>query len=588
MSHRPKLRRLVGSVLIVLSVAAWDAHGADAQAHFPDYAPHPGLPGKFNEVLQVQHAKVVAHRDDSEELRKLARLYHANRLFAEARSCYRLIGSIGGLNARDHYYLADIEQNESDLVGAQAELRASLQTEPNYIPARLGLAESFFKTGQEDEAEKEYRALLSLDPSQPQAKLGLARIELQRGNDDAAVAILEEVMGDHPDATAAAALFAQVLERRGETDRAIAMTQYSLQKPGPAPADPWLDALLADCYDIQRLSLTFEEFFKLGKMDEALPLLDRLSVLDPDGPITKMFSGFSHAKALQHITAVREYYEALGKGGDPEKICPYLVQSLLALGKGAEAAKLMADFYEKMPDSVPIAKAFAEVTLQQGDDKLARQLLSKVLQREPYLAAQNMSMAKLLWTSGDHNGAVPFLQRVAVAIPGDVPARALLGEYYLEKSDPISAIKPLEEARVYAPAKTPAQKRLTELLATAYSQAGNGAAAKGQLTPALDHFEKRIRLVPEDLSGYAAKANLCVQLGQFGRAAEALEKMAALQPDNPTIYLSLADVLYQDGKKDAARINWQKALQFAAPADTELRNALAERLSGRITEDTFK
>lgn len=395
-------------------------------------------------------------------------------------------------------------------------------------------------------------------------------------------------MADHPDASSGAALFAQVLERRGETDRAIAMTQYSLQKPGPAPADPWMDALLVDCYDIQRLSLTFEEFFKLGKMDEALPLLDRLSALDPSGPITKMFSGFSHAKALQHITAVREYYEALGKGGDPEKICPYLVQSLLALGKGSEAAKLMADYYEKTPDSVPIAKAFAEVALQHGDDKLARQLLSKVLQREPYLASQNMSMAKLLWTAGDHNGAVPFLQRVAIALPNDVSARALLGEYYLEKSDPVSAIKPLEEARVYALPKTPAQKRLTELLATAYSQAGNGAAAKGQLASALDHFEKAIRLVPEDLSGYGAKANLCVQLGQFGRAADALERMAALQPDNPTIYLSLADVLYQDGRKDAARINWQKALQLAAPADMELRNALGERLSGRITEDTFK
>lgn len=578
---------LAGCFLVSAMLAGLDVRGAESQAQLPRYIPHDGLPAKFNEVLQAQHAKIAAHRDDLEEVRKLARLYHANRLFAEARSCYRFIAS-GGLNARDHYYLADIDQNESDLAAAQTELRAALQTEPSYLPARLSLAETFFKTGQEDDAEKEYRALLSLDPSQPQAKLGLARIELQRGNDDAAIAMLEELMADHPDATSGAALFAQVLERRGEADRAIAMTQYSLQKPGPAPADPWMDALLVDCYDTQRLSLTFEEYFKLGRMDEALPLLDRLSVLDPNGPITKMFSGFSHAKALQHITAVREYYEALGKGGDPEKICPYLVQSLLALGKGSEAAKLMADFYEKTPDSIPIAKAFAEVALQQGDEKLARELLSKVLQREPYLASQNMSLAKILWTSGDHERAVPFLQRVAIAMPSDVPARALLGEYYLEKLDPVSAIKPLEEARVYAPAKTPAQKRLTELLATAYSQAGNGEAAKGQLVPALDHVEKLIRLVPEDLAGYAAKANLCVQLGQFGRAAEALEKMAALQPDNPTIYLSLADVQYQDGKKDAARINWQKALQFAAPADTELRNALGERLSGRITADTFK
>ena len=64
--------------------------------------------------------------------------------------------------------------------------------------------------------------------------------------------------------------------------------------------------------------------------------------------------------------------------------------------------------------------------------------------------------------------------------------------------------------------------------------------------------------------------------------------MATLQPDNPTIYLSLGDVWYQDGQPDQARRNWEKALQFAAAGDAELRSALGDRLSGRITAETFK
>jgi Flp pilus assembly protein TadD len=64
--------------------------------------------------------------------------------------------------------------------------------------------------------------------------------------------------------------------------------------------------------------------------------------------------------------------------------------------------------------------------------------------------------------------------------------------------------------------------------------------------------------------------------------------MAALQPENPTIYLSLGDVLYQNGDHDQAARQWQRALQFAAAADTGLRQAIADRLAGRITEETFK
>ena len=547
------------------------------------------LPEVFNQTLQSTHRKARAQPTDPEEVRKLARLYQANRLFPEARACFQVIAATPpGLMARDHYYLADIAANQGDLDRAQVDLRAVLQTEPRYLPAQLTLAEALFKSGREEEAAKVYAAVLANEAGQPQASLGLARIELQRGEDDAAVARLEELMASHPASTSGAALFAQVLERRGETDRAIAMTQGSVQKPEPAPADPWLEALLADCYDVQRLSITFEEYFKAGRMNEALPLLDRLAALDPKGPITMMFSGFSHAQALQHITAVREYYAALANAGDPEKICPSLVQSLLALGKVSEAIGLMADYHAKLPDSIPLAKAYADLAIRQGNEKLARELLEEVLQKQPNLLAQNMSLAKILWAAGERDAAAKCLQRVATVYANDVASRALLGEYYLAKSDPVAAIIPLKEAIAQAAAMTPARERLTAMLATAYLQAGNAAAESGHFAKAVDYADQAIRLAPADLKGYACKADAWVQLKQFRPAAEALEKMVSLQPDNPTIYLSLGDVWYQEGEAEQAHRQWQKARQLAAAGDADLIAALDLRLSGQITAETFK
>ncbi len=578
-------RRWSATAIAWVSLGAWAAAAPDVSPH----APSPELPPQLDLALQRATAETKADPRDMDRLRRLASLYQANRLYADARACYATIAaSPGGLTARDHYLLADIARNESDLPTMQTELRATLAGVPDYLPARLALADALFKTGDDAGAEKEYLAILEKDPNQPQALLGLARIALQRDDDDGAVARLEDLMAGHPESTAGAALFAKVLERRGDNDRAVAMVQLSQQKPESPPDDPWLDALLADCYDAQRLSIAFEEFFKLGKMKEAVPVLDRLAELDPNGPITKMFAGFSHAKALEHVAAIREYYEALARGGDPEKIGPPLVQSLLALGKVSEAAGLMADFHAKSPASQPIAKAYLQAALKQGDEQVARGLLAELLQKEPYLQSENMSLAKILWSAGERDEAAKCLERVASIYAHDVPSRALLGEYYLGKSDPLAAIKPLEEASAHVSPNTPAQQSLETMLAAAYLQAANREAEAGAWPAAAGHYENLSRVVPTGLEGFAGWANACVQLKQFSRAARALEKMAVLDPDNPTIYLSLGDVLYQDGRVDPARRNWTKAKSLVASGDGALAAALDRRLSGPVTPDLFK
>lgn len=249
-----------------------------------------------------------------------------------------------------------------------------------------------------------------------------------------------------------------MFDRRGETVRANAMRQWSRQKPEPVPDDPWMDALLADCYDVQRLALKFEEYYTSGDIDLAVPLLRRVEELDPKSPIPQLLRGWSQARDHNDAEAVREYRSALDKGGDPEKICPYMVQSLLALGRVSDAAALMAEFQAKKPDSIPILIAYSQVAVRQGDKALAKTLLAKVVEREPYLTSANMSLASMLWASGDRDGAARCLERVVQVDANDVASRALLGEYYLGKVDPVPAIPLLEQALALSHADSPAQK----------------------------------------------------------------------------------------------------------------------------------
>lgn len=349
-----------------------------------------------------------------------------------------------------------------------------------------------------------------------------------------------------------------------------------------------MDSLAGDCYDLQRLGLRFEEYFASGQIALAVPLLKRVEELNPQSPIPQLLRGWTQARDHNDAEAVKQYRMALEKGGDPEKICPYIVQSLLAVGNVPEAASLMAEYYSKKPDSVPILIAYSEVALKQGDDAKARVLLTKVVEKEPLLYSANMNLARILWASGERDKAAECLERVAKSSERDVPSRALLGEYYLGKSDPASAVAPLEQAAALLGQKTPQYKSLASMLFTAYLQWGSALEGKGQLKEAIGTYDKAIALFPDDPVGYARKAVACAQAKQFDGATAALTRLVSLQPDNPTVYLSLGDVLYKGGDRDLARVNWQKALTLTPADSAELRSAIGQRLTGPITDETFR
>jgi tetratricopeptide (TPR) repeat protein len=126
------------------------------------------------------------------------------------------------------------------------------------------------------------------------------------------------------------------------------------------------------------------------------------------------------------------------------------------------------------------------------------------------------------------------------------------------------------------------------MLANACLQIANADLEKADFSRAIAYYNKTIGLAPTELGAYLGKANACVQLKDFAQAAEVLEKMASLQPENPTVFLSLGDVLYQSGDPVGAKQQWQRALPLLASDDVELRQALDRRLSGNLSPDDFR
>jgi tetratricopeptide (TPR) repeat protein len=566
------------AAVVLAGVVGRHLQRAALESRLPAPAAYSDRPAIFRSSLGQARARVLANSFRADDLRSLAHLYQANRLNVEAGACYRLIAE--GRQPEDSYYLAEIAEDAGDLDQAAVELELTLKGDPVYLPARLQLADVLFKAGHPDEAERAYRAILEVAPDQPQAMFGLARIELQRKQDDAAIALLGRLMLKHPEMTSGAALLAQVFDRRGEKSRADAMTKWSRQKPEPVPPDPWDDALLLDCYDIQRLGLKFEEYFTSGEIELALPLLGRVEALDPNSAIPPLLRGWSKARDHDDRGAILEYRQALDRGGDPEKICPYLVQSLLTLGETDAAAALLAEFHAKKPDSIPILISYADVVVRQGDAAKAKQLLIQVVEREPFLTSANLSLARILWAEGQRDAAAQCLERVIKVSADDVASRATLAQYYLGKSDPNAAIGPLVEA-VAIERNPTLGKNLTGMLYSAYLSAGQQAESAGHGEAAVsDYYNEAVALAPELPAAYALKAKACAGLQRLDEAAAALKKLAQLQPGNPTVLLGLGDIAKQQGHDAEAVANWRRALALAGDRVPALRAALLDRLKG--------
>jgi tetratricopeptide (TPR) repeat protein len=254
------------------------------------------------------------------------------------------------------------------------------------------------------------------------------------------------------------------------------------------------------------------------------------------------------------------------------------VNSLLALNQLKDAAALAADYHAKLPDSVPVLVAYSEVILKHENHRQARDILTRVLERQPYLSPQNMALAKILWASGEYEAGAACLKRVVQVDAKHLPARALLGEYHLRRSDPHAALPLLDQAWALAPSDLAVRRQLVQLLVVAHGLAARHAREGGDPRTALAHFDQAAALAPDDAETHAGRAQVLVQLGDYDRAAEALEKLAVLQPENPTVLLSLGDLRMEQGRRDLAIRHWAAARDLVAPGDDKLRAALDQRL----------
>ena len=122
-------------------------------------------------------------------------------------------------------------------------LREALKHSPDNVPLRLYLADMLIRAGRNEDAESEYKAALQSDPNHLKAKIGLAKLYLRLQNFSAAIVILEDLAGMYPNDADVLINYARALLREGSIGQARDVYQ-DLLATRPDLRDEELDNVL--------------------------------------------------------------------------------------------------------------------------------------------------------------------------------------------------------------------------------------------------------------------------------------------------------------------------------------------------------
>ena len=213
---------------------------------------------------------------------ELSRLYHANGRLEEAVQCYEVLQKLEPDEPRWAHLQATILAGFGQADEAAALWQRVIALAPDYLPARLRLGDIQLKSNRSAEAAANYREVLRLKPDEPYALLGLARLDLEAERWNDARSKLETVVAK-TQYTLGYDLIVTLYERLGLNERAAAI-RGSAKASGAYrdPPDPWLDELIADCYDSYRLATIAGLAVRDGRTAEGLELLRRAIEISPD------------------------------------------------------------------------------------------------------------------------------------------------------------------------------------------------------------------------------------------------------------------------------------------------------------------
>ena len=254
----------------------------------------------------------TARPSDEKAVGALARTLHAWEQWTAAHDAYIRAQALAPAAFEMHYLDAIVLQRLARPSDAVGQLKEVLSRKPDYLPARVKLAEALLDAGDVDESSRLFEVLVREPAAEPAAEFGLGRIAATQGRHVVAVGHLERAVALAPDFGAAhyaLALSYRALGRKAEAQRALERhAQYGPR--WPAVEDPVFAGVTALRDDAQANVRRGVKLAETGDLDGAIAAHEAALVQDPAlaeahaNLITLYGRARNFAKAEEHYRAV--------------------------------------------------------------------------------------------------------------------------------------------------------------------------------------------------------------------------------------------------------------------------------------------
>lgn len=352
------LTKIISGVVVVglLAGGGWwygakSKHYAIVAAHLPAVPDLSGAPAELTSRIVTADETALSLAGARAGLVELSQLYHANGYLDAAAATYVGLAELEPAEPRWPHLHATILAGFGQAAPAIELWDRTIALAPDYLPAQLRRADLLLKDNQIEAATAAYRAVLEQERDNAWALLGLARIDLENEEWRDARRRLERVVA-LTNYTLGYDLIVSLYERLGEEREAEAIRGRSFASGAYRdPTDPWLDALMADCYDSFRLALEAGAKARHNDNDTARRWLERAITVAPED-VSAHFQLAGFLREQRDIAGAMQHYRRCTEL-DPKFADGWAQLSALQaqIGDATASQRTLEQGLENCPDS---------------------------------------------------------------------------------------------------------------------------------------------------------------------------------------------------------------------------------------------
>ncbi len=221
------------------------------------------------------------------------------------------------------------------------------------------------------------------------------------------------------------------------------------------------------------------------------------------------------------------------------------------VGNYQEGGKHALTAFNMNPRNFRALNHLAYYHIQQGNRKIAKDLLEKALVIDPDGLTLRENLLALYVKDGEYEKALHHIDKLLAIAPKTA---------HLHKRK----LKILITTGKYAEAVQQAQEMIAQNPAKAFLEPYTAAQIhflKGEFEPAEGYFAQAIEMRPNDSNLQADMANLLIYMGQYERAIGFVKRAVELSPRNPTFNILLGNLYAETGQFDKAEAQFARAMR---------------------------